>query len=587
MPEVTIGTMRTTSLWALAWTIWLLVALVALGLHAPWPLGQPPDQTAGIRATEAQRPTFIPCLSYAPFRRPGHTPTDPDLRITDEQLLEDLRILARSTGCVRVYGTSHGQDRIPALAASLGLEVVVGAWISRDRAASQREVDTALALAHAHPGVVRMVIIGNEVLLRQERSPEELAALLSQARNRSPVPVAYADVWEFWLRHAQIMVPAVDVVAIHILPYWEDEPVALKQAVGHVVSIHTAVRKALPEKTVWLAETGWPSAGRQRGPALPGLQEQALFVRELTAELADRAIDFNLIEGFDQPWKRQLEGGMGGAWGIVDAQGQLKDRGGSMMPRDPAVNAALAGAAIGLAGAGLFGAGLLAAGARRRQRSSPCLLPGIGMEDSTAWDARLLHGCAAATAGLLLGAHAATAAVWLRAPAEWAMAAASLLAAMGVCAAGLWCPKALSGRSPLLTVMLFLAALNAITLVFDGRYRPVLALLWAAPALVLWLANQRSSLEPVRSEDRLLAAVLPPCAVALLFIEGAANTQAWALAGAWCVMAAAVWAAPHKRCPAAAIESSAGSSVGSSVDCSSLSDDKAQSKAASADRSVS
>ena len=569
--------MRTTRLWALAWALWLLVALGILVLPTPWASDDAVDQQA-THTSGAQQSATIPCLSYAPFRRPGHTPMDPGLRITDEQLLEDLRILARITHCIRVYGTSHGQDRIPALAATLGMKVVVGAWISRDRRASEQEVAAALAIAHAHPDVVRMIIIGNEVLLRQERSPDELAALLKQVRSRSPVPVAYADVWEFWLRHADVMAPAVDVVAIHVLPYWEDEPVALEQAVDHVVATHAAVRQALPDKTVWLAETGWPSAGRQRGPALPGLREQALFVRQLSARMASQAVDFNLIEGFDQPWKRQLEGGMGGAWGILDAQGRIKDTGGGALPKEPMAAGALAGA-----GLGLMGAWLISAVARRR------MPPGGFMGTVHTWDARLLHGCAAATAGLLLGAHGATVAIWLRTPEEWAIATVSLLAVSGVCVLCLtlglglgpgsgprpWRSPPYTAVRPLLTTMLFLAAWNALTLVFDGRYRPVSALLWAAPAVVLWWTGQRHALPPMTNADRMLGAALLPCALALLVIEGAANAQAVALAGAWCVIAAAVWIGPHE----------AGSRA--SRNRISLNPDKAHNKAASADRSAS
>ena len=39
------------------------------------------------------------------------------------------------------------------------------------------------------------------------------------------MPVTYADVWEFWLRHRELA-SAVDFVTVHILPYWEDDPIA-------------------------------------------------------------------------------------------------------------------------------------------------------------------------------------------------------------------------------------------------------------------------------------------------------------------------------------------------------------------------
>lgn len=61
-----------------------------------------------------------------------------------------------------------------------------------------------------------------------------------------------------------------------------------------------------------------------------GRLEQTRFVRELLAFNA-RALfgsqavagpGINLIEGFDQPWKRRLEGAMGGYWGMFDADGR-------------------------------------------------------------------------------------------------------------------------------------------------------------------------------------------------------------------------------------------------------------------------
>lgn len=172
-----------------------------------------------------------------------------------------------------------------------------------------------------------MLVLGNEVLLRREQSPEDLAQMLGAARRVSPVPVAYADVWEFWLRHAPVLATEVDVVAIHILPYWEDSPVALDLAVGHVLTVHAQVKRAFGNQAVWLAETGWPAAGRARAGAVPGPQQQARFLRELRQQLGRTGIDYNVIEAFDQPWKRRFEGAMGGAWGLPMYTGGCATRG--------------------------------------------------------------------------------------------------------------------------------------------------------------------------------------------------------------------------------------------------------------------
>jgi exo-beta-1,3-glucanase (GH17 family) len=262
----------------------------------------------------------LPCVSYAPFRRPGHSPFDPALRVDPAMIEADLRLLSQVTGCVRTYGLDHGLDAVPAIARKLGLRVVLGAWIDGNAVTNQAQLDQALELSRDYADVIDLLVVGNEVLLRGELPPAELANLLARARRESAVPVAYADVWEFWLRHADVLRPHVDVVAAHVLPYWEDEPVAIEQAVLHVAAVNAKIRAFFAPLPVFIAETGWPAAGRQRGAAVPGRLEQARFIRELLAR-QDATLHYNLIEGFDQPWKRQLEGAMGGYWGLFAADG--------------------------------------------------------------------------------------------------------------------------------------------------------------------------------------------------------------------------------------------------------------------------
>jgi len=48
---------------------------------------------------------------------------------------------------------------------------------------------------------------------------------------------------------------------------------------------------------------------------------QARFSREFVARAQREGLAYNLIEAFDQPWKRALEGAMGGYWGVFDSGG--------------------------------------------------------------------------------------------------------------------------------------------------------------------------------------------------------------------------------------------------------------------------
>ncbi len=270
----------------------------------------------------------LPCVSYAPFRRPGDTPIPqaPD-RVTQAisaaQILEDLKLIKQISPCVRTYGVDHGLDLVPGLAKQVGLRVKLGAWISGDPVANQTQLTGALALTRAFPEVIDELIVGNEVLLRGDLSVEQLRGLIAQAQAATSIPISYADVWEFWLKHDSLS-PAVDRIAVHILPYWENDPIGVDGASAHVINTLQRMRNHFAPKTVWVAETGWPAIGRQRGDARPGTSEQRQFLRMLVSNPDLRREEFNVIEAFDQPWKKRFEGSMGGGWGVFNSAGAAK-----------------------------------------------------------------------------------------------------------------------------------------------------------------------------------------------------------------------------------------------------------------------
>jgi len=135
------------------------------------------------------------------------------------------------------------------------------------------------------------------------------------------VPVTYADVWEFWLRNRDVAA-AADFITIHILPYWEDFPIPAHTAAAHVEAIRRQVATAFAPKDVIIGEVGWPSAGRMREGALPSPSNQARVIQDVLALAAREKFRVNVIEAFDAPWKRALEGTVGGHWGLLDDAGR-------------------------------------------------------------------------------------------------------------------------------------------------------------------------------------------------------------------------------------------------------------------------
>ena len=256
------------------------------------------------------------CLSYTPFRG-LQTPLDPATMIPAAQIDDDLARLSEITDCVRTYSVDFGLDQIAGIAAKYGLKVMQGLWLSSHPAKNNYQIETAIALANKYPNTIRAVVVGNEVLLRGDMTATDLGRTIGAVKARVRVPVTYADVWEFWLRNSDIA-NAVDFVTIHILPYWEDFPISAGQAGAHVDTIRRQVVDAFPGKEVLIGEVGWPSAGRMREGALPSPANQARVIQDVLALSKRENFRVNVIEAFDQPWKRALEGTVGGHWGLLD-----------------------------------------------------------------------------------------------------------------------------------------------------------------------------------------------------------------------------------------------------------------------------
>jgi exo-beta-1,3-glucanase (GH17 family) len=510
----------------------LLFAAVAAIVAGAWawlgrPVAMPPSPLAAGEK--------LYCVSYAPFRG-AQSPFSADTHIEARQIDDDLARLARLTDCVRTYSIEHGLDQVPEIAARHGLKVMQGIWLSSDRAKNRVQVDTVIALAKQHPDTIRAVIVGNEVLLRGEMAATDLAATIRQVKAAVPVPVTYADVWEFWLRYRELYA-AVDFVTIHILPYWEDFPVRAADAGAHVDMIRSQVVAAFPDKEVLIGEVGWPSAGRMREGALPSPADQALVLHDVIARAKAGRYRVNVIEAFDQPWKRALEGTVGGHWGLFDDRSREPKFAWGVAVSNHPQWFMQAAAGIALAGAVFLAAWM----ARRREEQAP---------SAACW---LSVAAVAVAAGVLIGITVEKIPIeslgfggWLRSLILAALAVAAPMVAAAALAAGRSPPSfaqllggtertkadrlslALGG---LLLALCVLAIQVALGLVFNPRYLDFpLAPLAAPVAAYLILALAGPAREPdAGTSERMTAAVLLLSAGYIAFNEGFANWQAQSL----------------------------------------------------------
>ena len=470
----------------------------------------------------------LQCASYTPFDK-DQSPFDQPFKLRPERMDADLALLATRFECIRTYSMT-GLEALPDLARKHGLKLMIGAWVNSNPVDTEKEVDLLIASANANPDVVSSVIVGNEALLRKEVTGPQLAKLIHKVKANVKQPVTYADVWEFWLKHPEIA-PAVDFLTIHLLPYWEDDPSNIDAALNHVAEVRQVFGNRFAPKDVMIGETGWPSEGRQRETALPSRVNEAKFIRGFVALAEHNGWHYNLIEAFDQPWKRASEGAVGGYWGLFDADRQ--DKG---VLAGPVSNLPYWPVWLGVGGA-IFLVTLLLGGRVRSTRAA-LLLPLLG-----------------ALAACSIGAWGELARVTSRFAGEWFWAALLLglnllvlaHAALTLSARSGWREQAfdiLERRAGwLLTASGFAAAVMMLELVFDPRYRSFPSAALVLPALVYLCRPARVP----RREIALLTFIVGAGIAPQLYREGLQNQQAWTWALVSLLLVAAMWRSLRAR----------------------------------------
>lgn len=298
-----------------------LVIIAALGFAiflnlVAWYWPNRPKPLSGSWAGEV-----IHSVSFAPFRR-GQSPLTQVLP-TPEQIEADLAALRGRALGIRTYTSLEGLMIVPGLAGKYDLTVTMGAWLGPVLKNNEAEIESLIRLANQYPSAIKRVIIGNEVLLRRDLTVDQLIRYIRRVKSAIKQPVSYADVWEFWLKYPQLL-QEVDYVTVHFLPYWEDLPVGVDEAPQHIRAVYDRVAEKLPGKPILIGEVGWPSAGRSREGAIPSRWMEAEFINSFLKLAAERGMDYNIVEAFDQPWKVALEGTVGGNWGLLDADRRPK-----------------------------------------------------------------------------------------------------------------------------------------------------------------------------------------------------------------------------------------------------------------------
>jgi exo-beta-1,3-glucanase (GH17 family) len=229
--------------------------------------------------------------------------------VGDDQLIQQIGAIAQYTYGIRTFGCTSGLEDVAMIAKRFGLKIYVGIWISNDSTASNTELQNCVTVAQTVG--VDAAIIGSEALLRNDVTPAQLIAYISQFRSAVPnVPITTADVYSE-LENNPSVVAVCDFIFVNYYPYWEGTDLSI--AIASLHADDALLRAMYSPKEVIVSETGWPSFGSTVGNAVPSPDNAAFYFLnfESWAQAEQRKTFY--FEDHDEPWKGTDDG-----WGIWD-----------------------------------------------------------------------------------------------------------------------------------------------------------------------------------------------------------------------------------------------------------------------------
>jgi len=258
-------------------------------------------------------------LCYGPHR----DNEDPDFGIqpTITELSEDLAFVKNLTTKIRTYGATDNLEQIPILCQQFGIDCYPGAWLSIYPCENERQIENLIQIAKQNLSHVKGLIVGNEVLLRNDLSEQKLIEFITRVKSSTSLPVASAEIWKDWFDHPQLA-QAVDILFVHIYPYWDG--VAVEEGANYILNRWNELKAKYPTKKMVIGETGWPSKGDKRGNAIPSEENQKKYFSDFITMAESNKIDYFYFEIFDENWKSKLEGTAGGYWGLFNSDGSPK-----------------------------------------------------------------------------------------------------------------------------------------------------------------------------------------------------------------------------------------------------------------------
>jgi sugar (glycoside-pentoside-hexuronide) transporter len=240
--------------------------------------------------------------------------------VSEAQIRARLGIIRPYTRWVRSFSCTEGHEQTPRIAHELGMKTLVGAWLGTDREINEREIAAAIELGRA--GHADVLAVGNEVLLREDLSEDELLGYIERVKQAVPgVPVGYVDAYYLFEKHPRITA-ACDVVLTNCYPFWEGCP--REEAIAYMQNMYRRTVAVAAGKKVIVSETGWPHTGTAFHGAVPSVEGAMRYFIDTCRWAREDNVEVFYFAAFDEAWKVGAEGDVGAYWGLWDKDGLPK-----------------------------------------------------------------------------------------------------------------------------------------------------------------------------------------------------------------------------------------------------------------------
>ncbi|KAF2453995.1 glycoside hydrolase family 17 protein [Lineolata rhizophorae] len=284
----------------------------------------------------------FPGIDYTPLN--AQYPDCINTKPSQNNVTRDVAVLSQLTKEIRLYGTDcnqtemvlHAIDRLELT----DVKVWLGVWLGPNDTTNDRQLHQMYSLLDDHGAdPFAGVIIGNEVLFREDLTSTELAEVLADVKSNLTerdldLPLATSDLGDNW---TQQLASEVDIVMANIHPFFAG--VTADEAAAWTWNFWTTKDVVLTEgtnKKNYISEVGWPSAGgKSCGSAssctegsVAGIDEMNTFMEHWVCQSLTNGTAYFWFEAFDEPWKIQFnEDGKEweDKWGLMDVNRNLKD----------------------------------------------------------------------------------------------------------------------------------------------------------------------------------------------------------------------------------------------------------------------